>query len=97
MEFKNLTPFQAMAYTGVDTQDREYHVVAMTVGYRLLCNDAGQWKAELNEDDPSTLCTADEHYGEPTSSSIARESDLIPYKPRCDVIVRGASLARYFL
>jgi hypothetical protein len=93
MEFKNLTPFQAMAYTGVDKQDREYHVVAMAVGYRLLRDDAGQWNAELDEDDPSTLCTADEHYGEPTSSSIARESDLIPYKPRCDVIVHGASYA----
>ena len=93
MEFKNLTPFQAMAYTGVDTQDREYHVIAMAVGYRLMRDDAGQWRAELIEDESPPLCMADEHYGEPVSSSIARESDLIPYKPRCDVLVRGASYA----
>jgi hypothetical protein len=93
MEFKNLTPFQAIAYTGVDTQDREYHVVAMAVGYRLLRDDDGQWRAELIEDDSLSLCMADEHYGEPVSSSIRRESDLIPYKPRCDVVVRGSSHA----
>lgn len=97
MQFKNLTPFDALAYSGIDTQDREYHVVAMAVGYRLVCIDNPQtpnhWRADLIEDEPVPLCLADEHWGEPAHSSLARESDLVPYKPKCDVLVRGHAYA----
>jgi hypothetical protein len=90
--FKNLTPFDALAFIGTDTKDREYHVVAMSVGYTLV-RDGDAWQARLIEDEPLPLCLADEHWAEPTSSSLARESDLVPYKPHCDVLVRGRSFA----
>jgi hypothetical protein len=90
--FKNLTPFDALAFTGTDTQDREYHVVALAVGY-LLEKREGAWQARVLDDEPVPLCLADEHWGEPAGSSLARESDLVPYKPRCDVVVRGHSFA----
>ena len=35
MEFRNLTPFQALAYGAYDVHDREHHVVAMRVAYAL--------------------------------------------------------------
>lgn len=98
MEFRNLTPFDALAYTGYDTQDREYHIVAMSVGYRLQrahpnapADDPGHaiFAAVVQDQDPVHLCLADEHWSDPTASSLRRESDLVPYKPRCDVTVVG--------
>jgi hypothetical protein len=92
MLLKNLTPFDTLAFIGTDTQDREYHVLAMSVGYTLV-RSGDAWQAQLIEDDPLPLCLADEHWAEPTHSSLARESDLVPYKPHCDVLVRGHSYA----
>lgn len=105
MEFRNLTPFHALAYEAVDTQDREYHVVAMAVGYRLvpvpaevqarLQRQGLAWRPthelQLLDDSPATLplALADEHWGDPATTSLRRESDLVPYKPRCDVCVVG--------
>jgi hypothetical protein len=100
MQFRNLTPFDALSYTGYDTQDREYHVVAMAVGYRLQRahpSAAPQdpqhdvFEAIVQDQQPARLCLADEHWGDPTSSSLRRESDLVPYKPRCDVTVVGSA------
>lgn len=98
MEFRNLTPFDALAYTGYDTQDREYHVVAMAVGYRLerahpqaAADDTKHaiYSAIVQDQDPARLCLADEHWADPVTSSLRRESDLVPYKPHCDVTVVG--------
>lgn len=102
MQFRNLTPFDALAFTGVDTQDREYHVVALSVSYTLRPAHAGAaaadprrdiFKPVLDEAEPLPLTLADEHWGDPTRSSLRRESDLVPYKPRCDVLVVGQSYA----
>jgi hypothetical protein len=41
----------------------------------------------------ATLTMTDEYYGEPGKSSIKYESDLAPYKPRCDVVLKGHSYA----
>lgn len=92
MEFRNLTPFDALAFSALDTRDRAYHVVVLKVGYRLV-QDGGQWSAVLMDEDPCRLCLADEHWGAPGYSSIKQESDLAPYKPKCDVLVRGQSFA----
>ena len=85
MQFRNLTPFDALAYTGYDTRDREYHVVAMAVGYRLerarlqyTADDVKHaiFNAIVQDQDPERLCLADEHWGDPVTSSLRRESDL---------------------
>lgn len=89
MEFKNLTPFDGLAFSSFDTQDRPYHVVAMKVGYQLARVEGARWAAHLMEADPLPLCLADEHWIDPVTSSLREESDLAPYKPRCDVLVRG--------
>jgi hypothetical protein len=41
----------------------------------------------LIEYEPAPLAMADAYYGEPNTSSVLWESDLAPYKPKCDVIV----------
>lgn len=90
MQFKNLTPFDALAFGALDKRDRHYHVVVMCVGYQLH-HDArtGLYEALLIEQDPLPLVLADEHWGEPASSSLKAQSDLLPYKPQCDVLVTG--------
>ena len=95
MEFRNLTPFDALCFCALGMDDQEYPVLVMKVGYRLLPIDGqtGQFRVEVLEEDPLSLCTADSYYGEEGSSSVCEESDLAPFKPRCDVIVVGNAYA----
>lgn len=102
MQFRNLTPFGALAYSAVDARDREYHVVALCAGYRLTPSHpdavpadprAGLFAAELIESPPLPLHLTDEYWGDPVSSSLRHESDLAPYKPKCDVLVEGQAYA----
>jgi hypothetical protein len=92
MEFRNLTPFDAMCFAAEDVDGELQRVVAMKVVYKLVLG-ASAWRAVVMDEDPPPLCTADQFYGLPGQSSTAMESDLAPYKPRCDVIIRGASHA----
>lgn len=95
MEFRNLTPFDALCFSALGMDDQEYPVLVMKVGYRLLPIDGqpGQFRAEVLDEDPLELCTADRYYGEEEASSVCEESDLAPFKPRCDVIVVGNAYA----
>ena len=95
MEFRNLTPFDALCFSALGVDDQEYPVLAMKVGYRLLPIDGqpGQFCAEVMDDAPVPLCTGDTYYGDDGSSSVCEESDLAPFKPRCDVIVVGQAHA----
>ena len=91
MEFRNLTPFDALCFSALGMDDQEYPVLVLKVGYRLIPIDEqpGQFRAEVLDEDPLALCTADRYYGEEGASSVCEESDLAPFKPRCDVIVAG--------
>lgn len=91
MEFRNLTPFDALCFSALGVDDQEYPVLVMKVGYRLLPIDGQpeQFRAEVLDHNPLPLCTADRYYGEEGTSSVCEESDLAPFKPRCDVIVVG--------
>lgn len=91
MDFHNLTPFDAMCYSALDLQDRKHCVVAMKVGYRLqpVPGLSGRFLAQVIDDEPMALRMDDEYYGAPGETSLREESDIAPYKPRCDVIVRG--------
>lgn len=106
MQFKNLTPFDAMAYSAFDTKDREYDVVVLCASYNLVPVDdtalelnSNQhiqqfYQAEVVDEDVISLCLADEFYDEPNLSSIKQESDLAPYKPKCDVLIYGHAYAQ---
>jgi hypothetical protein len=86
MEFLNHTPFPSLAFQAIDQHNRHFHVVAMRVTY-----DIGQ-DGELRfaeKQDP--LVVADQYFDEDGAGSIVQESDLAPYKPRCDVVVIGTA------
>ncbi|CDG19397.1 DUF2169 family type VI secretion system accessory protein [Xenorhabdus doucetiae] len=91
MEFRNLTPFAVMNYSMLDIEDVEHHVAVMKIGYQLLPDRAGQCTAELLPAPP--LCVQDEYRGRMNASPVLQESDLAPFKPRCDIIVNGTAYA----
>ncbi|WP_408672840.1 DUF2169 family type VI secretion system accessory protein [Xenorhabdus szentirmaii] len=75
----------------LDVDDVEHHVAVMKIGYQLLPAGQGEYSAELLPAPP--LCLQDEYRGLINSSQVLQESDLAPFKPRCDVIVNGTAYA----
>ncbi|MCE3602764.1 DUF2169 domain-containing protein [Massilia sp. P8910] len=84
MEFRNLTPFPALAFQGVDQYDHEFHVVVLR--QTLTWGDEG---VLTYADEQAPLCEVDEYFGTMNKSSVRQESDLCHYKPKCDVIVNA--------
>jgi hypothetical protein len=100
MEFRNLTPLYAMAFSAVDVRGNEFHVAVMRVGYRLVrrstfdSNNGLTHDCVLLEGDAALpIAMSDEYEGEEGRSSVKVESDLAPFKPKCDVLVRATSYA----
>lgn len=92
MEFRNLTPFSVMNYKMLDTSDIEHHVVVMKVGYDLLpTTETGIYQPHLSTKFP--LILQDEYVSTISTSSVFCESDLAPFKPFCDVIIKGMAYA----
>lgn len=86
MDFRNHTPFPALAFEGIDQFEQAFHVVVLrqtlTWGHdgMLVCSD-----------EQAPLCEVDEYFGALNASSIRQESDLCHYKPKCDVIVNATA------
>lgn len=93
MEFRNLTPFSVMEYAMDDKHDKLYHVIAMKTGFRLVQDAEGHWQAKLMEYPPLPLSVEDKFSGEMNRSPVLHESDLVPLKPTCDIIVNGTAYA----
>jgi hypothetical protein len=96
VEFINHTPFGAAAYRALDTNALEHDVVVLRTVYRLAPVHDGDlsWlvPSVIDEEAPG-LITEDQHAGATGASSVIAESDLAPYKPRCDVLLAGAAHA----
>lgn len=86
MEFRNHTPFPALAFGGVDTREQSFHV--------LVLRQTLTWGADgllVFSDEQSPLCMADEPFDAESPSSVRQESDLCTYKPLADVIVNATA------
>lgn len=88
MEFRNLTPFPAMAFEALDQRDCPFQVLVLRQTYVLQDDDT-----LALADDQAPLVTSDEFYGELNLSSTKQESDLAPYKPHTDVLVLAHAYA----
>jgi hypothetical protein len=99
MEFRNLTPLHAMAFNAVDVPGNEFHVVVLKVGYRLERTQSSDVASDTHRcellygDTAVPLTMADEYEAETGISSVKWESDLAPFKPKCDVLVRATAHA----
>jgi len=89
MNLENKTPFPALLYSAADAQQEEHDIVVMKVSYKIVRKAKEQWDLELITDGSIPLCLTDEYWGEVGQSSVKVESDLAPYKPKCDVILNG--------
>jgi hypothetical protein len=88
MEFRNLTPFPALAFAGLDALNQSFHVAVLK--QTLTWDGAGRL---IYADKQEPLCAADQHYGEPGRSSVRQESDFCAFKPQCDVILNATAYA----
>ena len=91
MELINKTPFPAILYVAIDSDRVDHQIVVMKVSYKMERVSENQWGLKLIRDESIQLCMADEYWGEVGLSSVKMESDLAPFKPKCDVILSGSA------
>ncbi len=89
LRFRNDTPFDALHFDTLDQHDVPFHVIVAKTGYRFGPCDNDGLAALVPLDPPAPLYQQDHHYDDDIERSVRAESDLAPYKPRCDVIVVG--------
>ena len=88
MKLENHTPFPSLCFEHIDAQGRQFHVVVLR--QTLQWDHAAKLRFATQQE---ALCLSDEFFGLPNQSSMRRESDLCPYKPKCDVIVHADAYA----
>ena len=89
MELVNGTRLEAGTMVASDARGRE-RIVAVVKGTFDL--SAGEGEPQLAEEQ-SPIVEADTFTGDPGASSTIYESDLVPFKPRCDVLLHGSAYA----
>jgi hypothetical protein len=87
MKLVNHTPFPAMVFEAHDPNDRALHVLVL----RATLEHRPEGLRLSRQQRPLTL--GDEHYGDPAVTAPREESDLAPYKPTTDILVRGTARA----
>ncbi len=90
--FTNQTDFDALRFDQIDPLGEPYHVFVMRIAYDLVPGPSGRVRLQA-VDEPALLIEEDQYLGEMNQSSVRCESDLAPYKPRCDVIVNATAHA----
>ena len=85
----NQTPFPSQYFQTVNQHAEVFHVVVLRATYDMTRRDTDGTMYFADAQAP--LVTEDVWMGEPNASSPVWESDLAPYKPKCDVIVVNAT------
>ncbi|GGY45217.1 DUF2169 family type VI secretion system accessory protein [Pseudoduganella albidiflava] len=93
LRFRNDTDFDALHFDTLDQHDVPFHVIAAKTGYTLGPCGSDGLATLVPLDSPAPLHQQDRHYDDDVDCSVRAESDLAPYKPRCDVIVVGDACA----
>lgn len=89
LNFENATAFDALHFEQIDQHDETFHVFVARARYTLGPADAeGRATLTLADEQPQ-LVDEDQYLGKPQRSAVRAESDLAPYKPRCDVLLNG--------
>ncbi|GAA0583566.1 DUF2169 domain-containing protein [Halomonas salifodinae] len=89
MELINATGMQAGYTLGMEPSGREHLVVVIKGTFEFPRRDEAPRLAE----DQLPLVTADTFTGEPGVSAPVFETDYVPWKPRCDVLLHGSAHA----
>lgn len=91
MELINLSPFPSLHYVAADSDRIDHKIVVTKVSYKIQRRSSQQWALELITDASVPLTMFDEFWGEAGESSVKFESDLAPFKPKCDVVLNGTA------
>jgi hypothetical protein len=86
MELRNLTPFPNLRFYGADNRGHEFGVLFAKGTYAVAADGA----LVLAEEQAPPVFT-DTYHGELNASSLRLPSDIVPRKPRSDVIVNGVA------
>ena len=93
-EVTNHTPWPSQYFQHVDPFDEIFHVMVCRTTYRLAQRGGADGEAFepvlLPPGEQPPLCEADQYRAAINASSVIQESDLAPYKPKCDVLVVNA-------
>ena len=87
LQLDNRTPYQAESAVLLDIDGSEVWVVAVKATFNIK---NGQ---PILADEQEPVCMADEYYGEPGSSSMKYESELVFKKAGTDVVINGHAYA----
>lgn len=89
LRFRNDTAFDAIHFDMLDQHDTAFHVIVARIGFRFgPCGSDGLATLVPLDLSPALL-GQDRHHDANIECSVRVESDLAPYKPRCDVVVVG--------
>jgi len=84
----NLSPFPAEIISSTDKHGEDWYLVVVKGTFRVR---PGETPAAAEEQVP--FFYADQHYGDPATTSIKYESEFALLKPRADVVVVGSAHA----
>lgn len=76
------------AFTNTDAKGRPFDILIVKESYSILDDFSLALRPE-----PELICFADTCYADPTFSSVFMPSDVVPYKPRADVVVSANTYA----
>ncbi|NJO16600.1 MAG: DUF2169 domain-containing protein [Thioploca sp.] len=88
MLFRNFTPFPPLQFESRDEQRRDFGVVVLRGTFEIRNY---QTLFLLQEQEP--LIMADVYHGEPGKSSLWKEGNLAPYKPKTDIHINAIAHA----
>ena len=91
--FDNQTPFEAIQFETLDQFDAGFHVFVAKVSYTIDRVEGGEGSLLTEMETPAPLAVEDEYWGQMHLSGVRHESDLAPYKPRCDILVNATAHA----
>jgi len=91
--FDNRTPYAALHFDTLDQHGETFHVVVAKIAYALGDCDAHGVATLSALAQPVPLNETDRNANDDPAASVTEESDLAPFKPRCDVIVNATAYA----
>lgn len=91
--FENRSRLDAVHFDAVDQYGSGFHIIVAKTAHRMGKPDSTGVAALTPSLTPAPIITTDLYFKNGDSKGVRQESDLAPYKPKCDVIVNSLACA----
>ncbi|TFW23396.1 DUF2169 domain-containing protein [Massilia arenosa] len=91
--FDNRTKLAALHFLTLDQHHQLFHVFVARQSFKIGPRNVAGVAALIESRRHTPLVTEDRYFDGREGGSVSQESDLAPYKPKCDVIVIGSAHA----